>query len=260
MKGGDLIFVSLNPTFVELARAAFPNATVCSEDVATLETKGTAFVSPANSLGFMDGGIDAAYRRMFPGCESIVKHMIRAIGQLTNLGRPYLRVGSVLWQPLQPQGRVSRPFHPQSRISRPFHPQSRISRPLQPIGAYLITAPTMFLPHDVSHTQNAYWAMRSVLMAFDRIRIGSPQTTRLVVPSLCCGWGGMRPADSVTQIARAIVDHKEEGPLPIDVEGLNYFLLPSRDHEQPPNFDNREIGVPWPTQAVSEEKEIVWRS
>jgi O-acetyl-ADP-ribose deacetylase (regulator of RNase III) len=178
----------------------------------------------------MDGGIDAAYRRIFPGCEPIVKHMISAIGRHTNFGRAYLPVGSVLWQMVKPG------------------------------GAYLITAPTMFLPHDVSQTQNAYWAMRAVLMAFDRIRIGSPQTTRLVVPSLCCGWGGMRPADSVTQIARAIADHEAEGPLPIEVEGLNYFLLPSRDHEQPAIFDNREIGVPWPTQAVSEEKEIVWRS
>ena len=215
-----LILVSLNPTFVTLARTTFPDVEIWSSDVASLDKKGTAFVSPANSLGFMDGGIDAAYRRMFPGCEPIVKSMISAIGQRTNIGRAYLRVGSVLWQPL---GR----------------------------GAYLITAPTMFLPHNVSQTQNAYWSMRAVLMAYDRIQIASPQTNRLVVPSLCCGWGGMRPADSVAQIARAIADHEAQGPLPIEVEGLNYFLLPSRDHEQPSNFDNREIGA-----IVSEEGAI----
>ena len=211
----SLVFVSLNPEFVTLARAAFPDATIWDSDVAELESKGTAFVSPANSLGFMDGGIDAAYRRMFPGCETIVKSAIAAIGERTNLGRAYLRVGSVFWQPVKAG------------------------------GAYLITAPTMFLPHNVSQTQNAYWAMRAILMAYDRIRFASPQTTRLVVPSLCCGWGGMSPADSVAQIARAISDHAKEGPLPIEVEGLNFFLLPSRDHEQPSNFDNREIGVPF---------------
>jgi O-acetyl-ADP-ribose deacetylase (regulator of RNase III) len=218
-----LVLVSLNSEFCELARAAFPDATIWSADVAGLEYKGTAFVSPANSLGFMDGGIDAAYRRMFPGCESVVKSAIAKIGQRTGAGRAYLRVGSVLWQAVRPG------------------------------GAYLITAPTMFLPHNVSQTQNAYWAMRAVLMAFDRIRFGSPQTTRLVVPSLCCGWGGMKPVDSVAQIARAIADH-ERGSLPIEVEGLNYFLLPSRDHEQPSNFDNREIGVPF--GACVEEGEV----
>jgi len=234
MRDSDLVFVSLNAAFVSLARAAFPDATICSDDVTTLETHGTAFVSPANSLGFMDGGIDAAYRRMFPGCESVVKHAITVIGQRTNLGRPYLPVGSVFWQLLQHQGRVSKPG-----------------------GTYLITAPTMFLPHNVGQTQNAYWAMRAVLMAFDRIQFASPQTTRLVVPSLCCGWGGMRPAESVTQIARAIADHKKEGALPILVEGLNYLLLASRDHEQPSNYDNREIGVPWgpmhdpPTKTIT---------
>jgi O-acetyl-ADP-ribose deacetylase (regulator of RNase III) len=211
----DLVLVSLNPDFCELARAAFPDAEIWKSDVARLETNGTAFVSPANSLGFMDGGIDAAYRRMFPGCEPIVKSAIAKIGQRTNLGRAYLRVGSVFWQQVKSG------------------------------GTYLVTAPTMFLPHNVSQTQNAYWAMRAILMAYDRIRFGSPQTTRLVVPSLCCGWGGMKPADSVAQIARAIADHERDGSLPIDVEGLNYFLLPSRDHEQPSNFDNREIDVPF---------------
>lgn len=221
----SLVFVSLNPAFVELARTTFPDATIWDADVADMEHKGTAFVSPANSLGFMDGGIDAAYRRMFPGCETVVKSAIAAIGERTNLGRAYLRVGSVFWQPVKAG------------------------------GTYLITAPTMFLPHNVSQTQNAYWAMRAILMAYDRIRFASPQTTRLVVPSLCCGWGGMSPADSVAQIARAIADHERDGPLRIEVEGpassalglqgLNYFLLPSRDHEQPSNFDNREIGVPF---------------
>lgn len=38
-----------------------------------------AFVSPANSFGFMDGGIDDCYRKMFPGAEAYVKHLIRSV-------------------------------------------------------------------------------------------------------------------------------------------------------------------------------------
>lgn len=223
----NLVFVSLNREFIRLASETFPDATVCDKNVNTIETRGTAFVSPANSFGFMDGGIDAAYRRMFPECEETVKRAIAGIGRHTNRGRPYLRVGSVLWQ----------------------HVKSG--------GTYLITAPTMFLPHDVSRTQNAYWAMRAALLAFDRIQFMSPQTTRLVVPSLCCGWGGMRPAVSISQIRRALRDHALGAvPLTMEVQGMYYLLLPSRDHEQPSNCDNREIGVPWPATEPPEEKSV----
>jgi O-acetyl-ADP-ribose deacetylase (regulator of RNase III) len=50
-------------------------------NVGDLTIYNSAFVSPANSIGFMDGGIDYVYSRdMFVGVEKAVKGKIREIG------------------------------------------------------------------------------------------------------------------------------------------------------------------------------------
>lgn len=185
-------------------------------DVLSIPLEHHIFVSPANSLGFMDGGIDRVYRdSMFMGCETVVKSLIRDLGHVTDLGRPYLRVGSACWQWGEGQ-------------------------------SALISAPTMFLPHDVSSTRNAYWAMIASLLAADKITSLNPGLSTLVVPTLCCGWGRMPVDKSLSQTFEAIRDWRE-GRVPEEVEdrGVHYVLLPSRDAEQPSNFDNREIGVPF---------------
>ena len=176
-------------------------------------------MSPANSLGFMDGGIDAIYdQQMFPGCQRVVQRAIRELGHLTGLGRPYLRVGSALWTLIDDCG---------------------------PYPTALITAPTMFLPHDVSATNNAYWAMLATLELADRIYTQSGGALHTIVcPSLCCGWGKMTPTEAVRQMRQALTDF-EAGHKPQDVEIHvdRYLIWPSRDAEQPANYDNREIGV-----------------
>ena len=49
---------------------------------------GAAFVSPANALGFMDGGVDWVLSRlMFPGVEGPLRARIRELGGVTRLGR-----------------------------------------------------------------------------------------------------------------------------------------------------------------------------
>jgi hypothetical protein len=58
------------------------------------------FVSPANSLGYMDGGIDKAYMGMFNEIERKVKNgikkLIPKVNNVTKLGRPYLPIGSAI--------------------------------------------------------------------------------------------------------------------------------------------------------------------
>ena len=185
-------------------------------NVADISANGVIFVSPANSLGFMDGGIDNIYRQMFPGCEQTVRHLIAELGHLTQLGRPYLRVGSACWQTVHNE------------------------------RSALISAPTMFLPHDVSKTRNAYWATIAALCAAEKIRQKYSFHT-LVIPSLCCGWGRMSEADSLQQILQGVQDWMSGAiPAEVDDRGDAYVLLPSHDTEQPSNFDNREIGVAWP--------------
>lgn len=109
-------------------------------------------------------------------CERDVRAAISVLGHKTQLGRPYLRVGSALWIPVGPENDQS----------------------------VLISAPTMFLPHDVSSTQNAYWAMMAILMTMDRIS----SCNHLVCTSLCCGYGKMSVENSVAQILRAVTDFR----------------------------------------------------
>lgn len=211
-----LHIISLNKEFIQLATARFYGRALGEvRDIRDVEREGRIFVSPANSLGFMDGGIDKPLsQEMFPGCERAVRAAIASLGYKTALGRAYLCVGSALWVPVGP-------------------------------STALISAPTMFLPHDVSETQNAYWAFMAILMLADRIYNSSEGSLHTIVcPSLCCGYGRM-PADvAVEQMWRALEDF-EAGRRPAEVEdrGATYMLLPDHDVEQPANYDNREIGV-----------------
>ena len=65
------------------------------EDYIPNPDKKTYYVSPANSLCFMDGGIDYSLSRIiFPGIEMKVKDRVKALKKMTLLGRYYLPIGS----------------------------------------------------------------------------------------------------------------------------------------------------------------------
>ena len=130
----NIVFVSLNGDWIHEIAKRFPKSQVICDTVESVPRENTVFVSPANSLGFMDGGIDWIYSRcMFPGCESAVKSKIQQVGKYTALHRPYLPVGSAVCIPVG-----------------------------ETTG--LICAPTMFHPSDVSHTRNAYWSVLAALL------------------------------------------------------------------------------------------------
>lgn len=240
MQTAKIILISLDENFVNYSKQQFPankysnfehkTCDVQSLLPATEETGGQVFVSPANSLGYMDGGIDYIYsRKMFKGCEQKLKDLIKQSNQTTQLGRPYLRVGSAIWFPTT------------ELISGEIREKLTKEQPLA-----LLCAPTMFLPHDVSETNNAYWAFMAILIQFDKIRKIDPKYRTLICPSLCCGYGKMLVETAVNQMKKAYDDFIE-GKVPKEEHitgcGLEYTFLPSIDHEQPKNFDNREIGV-----------------
>jgi len=127
-------------------------------------------VSPANSHGFMDGGIDAEYRSFF-GAQ-IEKTVQDAI-----LRRPegYLPVGASL-------------------AVRTGHPKI----------PYLIVAPTMEMPElvDKSHS---YRAMRAILrLAGADSEIGRD----IYCPGLATGVGMVLPEDAALMMAKAYGDWK----------------------------------------------------
>ena len=203
-----LHFCSLNKEWCDLIGELFKDAIVTCGDVAEIPRENTVFVSPANCLGFMDGGIDMVYsRKMFPGCEKQVRDRIRSLGFKTGLGRYYFRIGSAFIVPVA-----------------------------ETTG--LICAPTMFLPHDVSATQNAYRSFLAALLVAKK----AGDFGTLVVTSHCCGYGKMSITESANQMKRAYNDFVE-GFHDTDTSPDDPYLvlMPSYDAEQPANFDNREI-------------------
>ena len=104
-----------------------------------LETKADAIVSPANSFGFMDGGIDLHYRNKF-GMDS--EKLVQKNIDLHYYGE--LAVGEALSIPLRNQS-----------------------------FKYLIVAPTMRLPMNVDNTLNPYLSFRAALLRAKHLGIDS---------------------------------------------------------------------------------------
>ncbi len=168
----ELHLADVNPALIaswEEFFRAFPEVVIHPGDL--LAVAENAVVSPAHSLGFMDGGIDRVYRDYFgPVLERKVQQAIAR--------RPegHLLVGASL---------VVRTGH--ARI--PF----------------LIVAPTMFLPERVED-DHCYRALRAVLRLAGRY----PEVGRKVFcPGLATGVGGVPPQSAARAMAQAYQDWKE---------------------------------------------------
>lgn len=170
---------------------------------------GTAFVSPANSLGFMDGGIDYVYSRiMFPGVEKRVKKAIAARPGVCKslLGRPWLPIGEAL-------------------VVNADDAEKYL----------LIAAPTMLMPHDVRFTQNAYYAT----YAAARAALADERVKHLVLPGMATGIGCIPAPAAAEQMARALRDAREDhaAAVPASVRvDLDAVLA-----EQPGFYENTEF-------------------
>jgi len=164
-----LHFVDTSGDLIEELRRAFAGAsdvTCTTGDI--LAVARHALVSPANSYGFMDGGIDAAYSAFF-GAQLQV-----AVQQAINR-RPegHLPVGASL---------AVRTGH--ARIP------------------YLIVAPTMQFPEEVP-SQNCYRAMRAIL----RLVKAEPELGREVFcPGLATGTGRVPAGEAAAEMFRAYAD------------------------------------------------------
>lgn len=195
----QLVFASLNSLFLAEISDLFSKTTadiaIHEGDVALLiDSKQTAFVSPANSLGFMDGGIDKVYSQiMWPprdnkaGVEQRVKRSIKQVACLDFIDRAFLPIGSAIIVPAD--------------VTK---------------SQWLISAPTMLLPQPVANTRNAYWATLAALRCaenFNRAgleRTGKQLIKRIVLTSACCGYGAMSETESARQIYQAWCDFVAE--------------------------------------------------
>ncbi len=125
-----------------------------------LEQKADAILSPANSFGFMDGGIDLAYSHFF-GWE--IQDRLQQLLRRDHAGE--LPVGSAVVVPTQHE-------------AIPF----------------LVSAPTMRVPGRISETVNVYLAFRAALLAVKSSR----QIKSLLSPALGTGVGTM-PIDRASR-------------------------------------------------------------
>jgi O-acetyl-ADP-ribose deacetylase (regulator of RNase III) len=130
-----------------------------------------AMVSPANSFGIMDGGLDAAIRgELGAGLQSAVHAVIleRHHGELPVGSAEIVATGHARWP-------------------------------------HLVVAPTMRVPESVAHTLNAYLAFRAVLIAVRRHNElpGARPIDSLLVPGLGTGVGGMDARRCAAQMRMA---------------------------------------------------------
>lgn len=158
------------------------------EDLAEVaDSEFDAVVSPANSYGVMDGGIDLAYRKRYGlQLQRRVQATLRSEGH-----RGEQPVGTAIVVPLS--GYVEAP--------------------------YLIHAPTMRVPQDVSRTSNVYNATRAILRAADAVT----GIETVYCPGLGTGTGKVSPRSCALQMALAVEQYlRPDYPIPTWVDHIRW--------------------------------------
>jgi len=162
------LLIDKNPKMITAWRAFFSE----EQDVKILQgdltnVSGDAIVSPANSFGFMDGGVDYAIsERLGWGLQEKLQAQIQALPE------GELLVGRAL---VLETGDELIPF--------------------------LISAPTMRVPMNATSV-NAYLAMKATLIAARQ----HPEITYVAIPGFCTGVGRMAPMIAARQMYQAFLE------------------------------------------------------
>lgn len=201
-----IIFISLSDTFTEKIKSyEYEAKTMKIQDY--IPNKKTYYVSPANSLCFMDGGIDYALSRIiFPDIEVEVKNIVKQLGIKSIVGKPYLPIGSSII--------------------------------IDKYDKSLVISPTMLLPQNVSNTRNAYYATMAVLYNILVNRKEKLEDVDILFTSFCCGYGKMTEENSIQQIMEGIKDYRNYTPTIIY---KNIIVHEPNLREQPKYYQNTEF-------------------
>lgn len=202
-------FISLNDKFISITQQnGYEAYNMEIQNYKPNPDKLTFYVSPANSFGTMDGGIDLYLNTcIFPNIEKHLRQIITKLNILTKFDRPYLPIGS-----------------------------SIIIYTNQNIA--MISAPTMLRPQDVSQTQNAYYATMATLYNVFINNKHNPENIDIIFTSFCCGWGKMDPEMSFNQMKKALNDYKAYIPQRVM---KNVIICEPNLCEQPKNYENTEF-------------------
>lgn len=166
----------INPRLVEAWREQLGHLaefTISRGDIFAVSA--SAIVSPANSFGFMDGGIDRIYSEHFGWSlpARLQDHLWERWGGELPIGNAVII----------PTG----------------HATIR----------WLISAPTMRVSGDVSDTVNAYLAFRAVLRAVAAFNAEQPRIDSVLCPGLGTAVGRMPPTRCAYQMHAAWLQHTE---------------------------------------------------
>jgi O-acetyl-ADP-ribose deacetylase (regulator of RNase III) len=149
--------------------SSYPEVEVLSGDY--FQQSADAIVSPANSFGIMDGGLDLAIRNELGfQVETDIQEVI------LNKYHGEMPIGS-------------------AEIINTNHTK----------WSYLIAAPTMRIPGNVAFTLNAYIAFRAILIAINSFNASKPKRSikSLVCSGLGTGIGAMEPVKCAAQMRAA---------------------------------------------------------
>ncbi|WP_423736312.1 macro domain-containing protein [Chitinophaga caseinilytica] len=159
------ILSAIDPALIEAWKAFFsdiPNVVIHEGDITKLKVD--AVVSPANSFGFMDGGLDLALsERLGWDLERKLMDRIKAL----------------------PEGEL-------------LVGQAMTLETGDPKIPYLISAPTMRIPtnFNIDTSVNAYLAMKAILIAANK----ESEIQSVAIPGLCTGIGRMDPKIAARQM------------------------------------------------------------
>jgi|VirMetMinimDraft_7_1064189.scaffolds.fasta_scaffold112621_2 O-acetyl-ADP-ribose deacetylase (regulator of RNase III) len=164
----NYLLIDKNPRIVDAWREAFlafDNITILEGDITRVDCD--AIVSPANSFGFMDGGVDYAIS---------------------------VRLGWDLHLQLQKEIQAL----PEGEL---LVGRSLVLKTGDAKIPYLISAPTMRVPmsFNIETSVNAYLAMKAVLIAAKK----NPNINSISIPGFCTGVGRMQPIIAAQQMAQA---------------------------------------------------------
>lgn len=153
-----IILRDRNTSIVEAWREAFDGVDDVEPSVGDIfDCAADAIVSPANSFGYMDGGIDLVYLERF---------------------------GQGLQQRLQK--RLREEFLGELPVG-----QATMVATLDPELPWMVSSPTMRVPMPVPDTVNAYLAFRAALLVGKEHAAGDPPIRRLLCPGLATAIGCM---------------------------------------------------------------------
>ena len=179
-----IYFVDINKDIVDEFTKKFkdiPNVFVVHESVTNHKEIADfdAIISPANSYGYMRGGIDGVYSSMFPEVEERVQRVISKQG--FGEKRKYIPIGGAL---VTKTGSKEIP--------------------------YIISAPTMNRPGTfIGETSNAYLAFDAALRVIKKFNSTKQKKIKTIFcPAFGTGVGGISAESAVEQMFRAYKENE----------------------------------------------------